>query len=228
MKATKKTKQLPAQIPINHLIHEVRGQRVMLDSDLAALYGVETFTLNRAVKRNIERFPEDFMFRLNTKEWKNLISQIAISSCQTVDNEPNLIYQIGISSCETMDNDPNLRSQIVTSSAHGGRRKLPLAFTEHGILMLSSVLNSKIAVEINIEIMRVFMAMRRYAVSNSENSAQIAELRKLLMLYIEKNDKRVNDIIMALNSLIAAPPPPPKPLIGFRPNTSVSNEEQHE
>jgi len=125
-----------------------------------------------------------------------------------------------------MDNDPNLRSQIVTSSAHGGRRKLPLAFTEHGILMLSSVLNSKIAVEINIEIMRVFMAMRRYAVSHSENSAQIAELRKLLMLYIEKNDKRVNDIIMALNSLIAAPPPPSKPLIGFHPNTSVVAKQE--
>jgi phage regulator Rha-like protein len=144
----------------------------------AALYEVETFNLNKAVKRNIERFPNDFMFQLTKAEWENLIFQNGISSQQ-----------------------------------HGGRRFMPYAFTEQGVAILASVLNSPKAVAVNINIMRAFVKLRHYVLSQSKDD-QIAELRKLLMLYIEKNDKRVNEIIIALNNLMEQPPK--TKTIGFR------------
>ncbi|MCL2154493.1 MAG: ORF6N domain-containing protein [Leptospirales bacterium] len=162
---------------IKSLIFEVRGRQVMLDEDLANIYQVETKRLNETVKRNIDRFPPEFMFQLTKEEYESLRLQFATS---------------------------NLKSQIATSS-WGGRRKLPFAFTEHGVVMLSSVLNSKIATQINIAVVNAFIDMRHYALAKPDTNAQIAELRKLLMLYIEKNDKRVNDIVIALNNLIAQP-----------------------
>ena len=155
-------------IPIQDLIYEIRGQKVMLDSDLARLYGVLTHRLNEAVKRNLKRFPQEFMFQLTDEEWKNQRSHFAIFNKDI-------------------------------------RKYKPYAFTEHGILMLSSVLNSDKAIKINIQIMKIFIYMRQYVFSQSGTNEQIAELRKLLMLYIEKNDKRVNDIIIALNNLIEKP-----------------------
>jgi len=154
---------------IQNMVYEIRGQKVMLDRDLAALYGVELKVMNQAVKRNIGRFPSDFMFQLTSIEWSNL------------------------------------RSQFVTFS-NDTRKYKPYVFTEHGILMLSSVLNSDKAIKINIQIMRIFVKLRHYTLSYSSTNEQIAELRKLLMLYIEKNDKRVNEIILVLNNLIAEPP----------------------
>ena len=146
---------------IENLIYEIRGQKVMFDSDLAALYEVELKVMNQAVKRNIGRFPPDFMFQLTLDEWNSL------------------------------------RSQFVTSkSKRGGRRYVPYVFTEQGVSMLSSVINSERAIEVNINIMRAFVQLRRYVLSQNKDE-QIAELRKLLMLYIEKNDKRVNEIIIA-------------------------------
>ncbi len=130
-------------------IHVIRGQKVMMDKDLAELYGVTTKQLNQQVKRNFERFPEDFMFQL-TKE------------------EENLIFQIGIS---------NLKSQIVTSS-WGGKRKLPYAFTELGVAMLSSVLNSHRAVQINIYIMRAFVKLREIMATNKEVAQKITKLEE--------------------------------------------------
>ena len=140
---------------IKHRIYEVRGMQVMLDRDLAELYGVETKVLNQAVKRNIERFPEDFMFKLNRKDVFFLKSQ------QITVNEHNvdLRSQIVTSSPEDIDNDTDLKSQIATSS-WGGTRKLPNAFTELGIAMLSSVLRSETAIQVNINIMRAFVAIR--------------------------------------------------------------------
>jgi phage regulator Rha-like protein len=156
----------------------------MLDSDLARLYEVETKVLNRAVKRNINRFPDFFMFQLTDEDWKNLRCQIG-----------------------TFKNDI--------------RKYKPYAFTEHGILMLSSVLNSQKAIQVNIKIMMTFVQMRQYAVSQSETTEQIAELRKLLMFYIErtdkkieKNDSRIADIISALNSFFTSPPT--QKTIGFK------------
>ena len=112
-----------------------------------------------------------------------------------------------------------MRYQIGTSNVgKGGRRYLPYVFTEHGVLMLSSVLNSKKAISVNIEIMVTFIKLRQYVLSKSDTNEQIAELRKLLMLYTEKNDKRVNDIIIALNNLIEQPPK--TKTIGFNTNKS--------
>ena len=146
--------------PIQSKIYEIRGQRVMLDFDLAALYQVETRVLNQAVKRNIKRFPEDFMFQLNSLEFENL------------------------------------KSQIVTSS-WGGTRKLPYAFTEQGVAMLAGLLNSDIAINANIAIMRAFVAMRNYITTASTVTAELAEIRAKLAL-LERNDE---DNIEAVNDL---------------------------
>jgi hypothetical protein len=158
-------------VQLQKLIREIRGQKVMLDSDLARLYEIETKALNRAVKRNIERFPDIFMFQLTEDEFSSLRCQLGTSD-----------------------------------EGKGGRRYLPYVFSEHGVLMLSSVLNSPKAISVNIEIMITFINMRHYVLSKSDTSEQIAELRKLLMLYIEDNDKRVNEIIIVLNNLIGQPP----------------------
>ena len=158
------------------MIYEIRGQKVMLDRDLAELYGVEVKRLNEAVKRNIKRFPAEFMFQLTEDEWENLRSQFATFGKDT-------------------------------------RKYKPFVFSEHGILMLSSVLNSDRAIEANIQIMRVFVKMRHYVLSQSGTNDQITELRKLLMLHIESNDykfskhdKAIKQIIYALNNLIEQPP----------------------
>jgi hypothetical protein len=162
---------------VQNMIYEIRGQKVMLDSDLSALYGVELRSLNQAVKRNTGRFPPDFMFQLTDEEWNFLRSQIVISK-----------------------------------SNRGGRRYAPYVFTEQGVSMLSSVINSERAIEVNINIMRAFVKLRHYVLSQSKDE-QIAELRKLLMVYIEntdyklsKHDKAIEQIIIALNNLIEKPP----------------------
>ena len=134
-------------INIESLIRVIRGQQVMLDSDLAMLYGVETRTLNQAVKRNIKRFPEDFMFQLTQEEASHSRSQFATLN--------NLV--------------DNLKSQFVTSS-WGGTRKLPFAFTRNGIAMLSSVLTSETAALANIRIMRAFVTMRKQISDLNVNS----------------------------------------------------------
>ncbi|MDR0320502.1 MAG: ORF6N domain-containing protein [Treponema sp.] len=182
---------------IQNLIYEIRGQKVMLDSDLAALYGVELRTLNQAVKRNIKRFPVDFMFQLSSDEWDSLRSQFATSN----EGEPLRSQFV------TSKKGDSLRSQFVISKSNrGGRRYAPYAFTEQGVSMLSSVINSERAIEVNINIMRTFVKLRHYVLSKSDTNEQITELRKLLMLYVEKNDKRVNEIIIVLNNLIKQPP----------------------
>ena len=149
---------------IQSKIYEVRGQRVMLDFDLASMYGVGTRVLNQAVKRNIERFPEDFMFQLTKGEWEILKSQIVMSSFP--DNQE----------------DGSLTSQIVTlKNGRGQHRKyMPYAFTENGVAMLSSVLRSPLAIQVNIGIMRAFTEFRRLATSlpPSNPAADIAQLRK--------------------------------------------------
>ena len=146
---------------IQSKIYEIRGQRVMLDFDLASMYGVKTGRLNEQVKRNIERFPEDFMFQLTKGELEILKSQIATSNIS--DNQEDVI----------------LKSQIVTSS-WGGTRKLPYAFTEQGVAMLSSVLRSPLAIQVNIGIIRAFVEFRRMAstLALPNTAADVAQLRK--------------------------------------------------
>ena len=145
---------------VQNLIYEIRGQKVMLDSDLAKLYQVETKVLNQAVKRNSKRFPPDFMFQLDNKEF-------AI-----------------------------LKSQFVTSS-WGGTRKLPYAFTEQGVAMLSGLLHSDVAIDANIAIMRAFVQVRQYLLTTASMSAELKELRAkvdLLALQQEENLGAVNDL----------------------------------
>ena len=158
--------QLPETIDIQPMIRVIRGQQVMLDNDLATLYGVETRALNQAVKRNINRFPDDFMFQLTKEELDNLMSQNATSSW-------------------------------------GGTRKLPYAFTEQGIAMLSSVLKSKTAVEVNIHIMRAFIAMRRFIATNAQlfQRLETIEYHQLEMKqHQEVTDKRIDEVFKRLDA----------------------------
>jgi len=127
--------------PVMNKIYFIRGHKVMIDHNLAELYDVETRMLNQAVNRNEDRFPTDFMFQLNEKEWENLKPQIVMSSW-------------------------------------GGRRTLPYVFTEHGILMLSSVLNSKKAIQLNILIMRVFTRIRQMLIENTDLRLAIEKLER--------------------------------------------------
>ena len=146
------------QTRIESLIHEIRGQKVMLDRDLARLYGVSTGNLNKAVKRNIERFPERYMFQLTSEE--------------------NLKFQNGISSW-------------------GGSRSLPYAFTEQGVAMLSSVLHSPAAIQVSINIIDAFVAMRNYIMSTKTISAELEAIKAKLEL-LERNDE---DNLEAINDL---------------------------
>ena len=156
-------------------IYLVRGQHVMIDSDLAALYGVETKVFNQAVRRNLNRFPSDFMFQLTAEETEIL------------------------------------RSQIVTSSSWGGRRYLPYAFTEHGVAMLSSVLRSERAVEVNIAIVRTFIKLRQLLATHAE----LAHRLDALEWRESERDGRVQYVFETIQHLIEAPEPEPKRQIGF-------------
>jgi hypothetical protein len=152
---------------IKSKIFEIRGQKVMLDYDLAAMYGVETKVLNQAVKRNIERFPEDFMFQLTKGELVILTKQIKEQQYTTAnisDNQYDII----------------LRSQFVTAKSFTKSRTLPYAFTEQGVAMLSSVLRSPLAIQVNIGIIRAFVEFRRIATTFSlpNTYTDIVQLRK--------------------------------------------------
>jgi hypothetical protein len=166
---------------IENLIYTIRGVQVMLDSDLAKIYKVPTGRLNEQVKRNLERFPDDFMFQLTQSEWDDLKSQNAISSLKS----KNVI----------LEND-NLRSQNVISSEHGGRRILPYVFTEQGVAGLSGVLKSETAAKVHVEIMRAFVAMRKFI---QENQLIYSRLDKLEIRQIE-TDHKFERVFKALES----------------------------
>jgi hypothetical protein len=175
MPAKKKTTLKISMADIQNAIHVIRGQRVMLDSDLARLYGVTTRRLNEQVARNKERFPEDFAYQLTQQEFTNLMSQFAISR-----------------------------------SGHGGRRKLPLVFTEHGVAMLSSVLRSPTAVQVNIEIMRTFVKLRRLMATPGELVEQLTKLAET----VELHDGQIKAIVEVLQQMLEEPPKT-KRRIGF-------------
>jgi len=167
----------------------IRGVKVMLDYNLATLYEVETRVLNQAVQRNIERFPEDFMFQLKETEYKNLMSQFETSKSNKVLSQDDL------------------KSQNVISS-WGGRRKRPFAFTEQGVAMLSGILRSERAVKINISIMRAFVKMRELIDENKE-------LKKKLDKLESKYDKQFQIVFDAIRQLIEQKNEPREP-IGFK------------
>jgi hypothetical protein len=174
--AKKELQVLVAEQKILNKIYVFRGEKVMLDNDLAEMYGVETKQLKRQVRRNKSRFPKDFMFELSTKEFENL------------------------------------RSQIGTSS-WGGTRYNPMAFTEQGIAMLSSILNSNIAIEVNIRIIRVFTKMREFALTNKEILLQLTTEKE-----VKGNNNDIENIFIVLKELIEKQqkPSPPRNKIGFK------------
>ncbi len=190
---------------IQHKIYEIRGKWVILDRDLAQLYGVTTSALNQAVKRNIKRFPPDFMFQLTDEETENWKSQI-----------------------------------VITRSIAMGLRRNPNAFTEQGVAMLSGLLNSDIAINANITIMRAFVAMRNYVTTSTQVTSELAEIRAKLQL-LERNDEdnleAVNDLsedmrseidnlyqAIAELSLKSVETEKPRAKIGFK--TSASTDDQ--
>ncbi len=168
-------------VPIEHIEHKIyliRGHKVMLDSDLAYLYGVPTRRLNEQVRRNARRFPSDFMFQLTRAEFENLKSHFATSS-----------------------------------SAWGGRRKLPLVFTQEGVSMLSGVLNSSRAIDVNIAIMRAFVKLRETLSLHKELAKKLEQLENK----IAHHDEQIQSIFDAIRQLMASPPEKPKERIGFHP-----------
>ena len=177
------------------LVFLVRGEKVLLDADLAMLYGVETGALNRAVKRNIERFPADFMLQLTPEEWENLKCQIGISSSTAGAAKGKKATLI--------------QSHVVTATAHGGRRAFPYAFTEQGVAMLSSVLRSQRAVEVSIAIMRTFVQLRRLMDSNRDLRLRIEAMET-------RYDEQFSQVFDAIKQLITDDKTrKAKPPIGF-------------
>ena len=161
---------------VEDVILEVRGQRVILDVDLARLYGVETKRLNEQVRRNAGRFPADFMFEVTRVEFANLMSQNAISS-----------------------------------SHHGGRRKLPLAFTEHGAIMAANVLKSRQAIEMSIFVVRAFIKMREQLIHRGELKKRFTEIEKVLL----SHDTALRDLYKKIRPLLLPPPDRTRKKIGF-------------
>ena len=166
---------LPDEVVMNK-IYLIRGQKVMLDSDLAEMYGVETKVLKQAVKRNIDRFPGDFMFEMTNEELESL------------------------------------RSQIVTSK-RGGTRYKPFAFTEQGVAMLSSILNSSVAIQVNIQIIRIFTKMRAMLLTNKDILLKLETLEK----DVTANKQDIENIFEALKQLLT-PPAEKRIRIGFKPD----------
>lgn len=199
----------------------LRGQRVMLDKDLAKLYGVSVGRLNEQVNRNIKRFPQDFMFLLTRQEVMSLRSQFAISNIEpfTAQEVSNLRSQIVTSNDEHLaaQEVKNLRFHYGTSK-RGGRRYLPYAFTEQGVAMLSSVLNSERAIRVNIMIMRAFVKLKELLLTHKDLAEKIAALEKKY----DTHDDKIQLIFEAIKKLLEPVPESPpslepkKPPIGFQ------------
>jgi hypothetical protein len=160
---------------VESTIYLIRGQRVMLDSDLAAIYGVSTRRLNQQLRRNLDRFPQDFAFQLRAEEFKNLMSQI-----------------------------------VTSKKGRGGRRKLPWVFTEHGAIMLAAVLNSDIAVQASVRVVRAFVRLREMVAANAQLAAKLEELERRL----DSHDEAIVDLFAVLKRLLE-PEPKPRREIGF-------------
>ena len=179
-------------LPVAPLILTIRGQKVMLDADPARVYGVPTRRLNEQVRRNAERFPADFIFEITPQEIANLKSQFATSS-------------------SGLD-----RSQFAAGS-HGGTRKPPLAFTEHGAIMTATVLNSPRAVQMSVFVVRAFVNMRQMLAAPSDLARKLAELERSLTDRLDTHETAIVDVLRQLMLLLNPPPAPtpPRKRIGF-------------
>ena len=160
---------------IEDMIYLIRGRRVMLDSDMAKIYGVELKRLNEQFRRNVERFPKDFAFQLEHQEFANL------------------------------------KSQFATSSLHGGKRKLPWVFTEHGALMLASVLSNPVAIEASVRVVRAFVWLREQLIANKELTQKLNQLEGR----VSGHDEAINNLFEAIRQLIEPPLPESRRQTGF-------------
>jgi hypothetical protein len=176
----KKTKAMTTAGPVEGLIRFIRGQRVILDGDLAGVYGVTTARLNQQVRRNADRFPEDFAFQLTPEEFTGLMLQIATSK-----------------------------------RGRGGRRKRPLAFTEHGAIMAANVLNSPRAAHTSIFVVRAFVKMREVLTQNKELAPKLTELERVLTARLDEHEKAIVHILEEIKKLMEPPPEPKRRQIGF-------------
>ena len=184
---------------IENKIFIIRGVQVMIDRDIAELYGVETRRLNEQVKRNIERFPEEFMFQMNDEEFENWKLQIAISNSNN--NSHNWISQFATSNLDK--NSSNLMSQFATSSSDKmGLRKKPYVFTEHGVTMLASVLRSETAVKASIQIVKAFVSMRHFVANNAELFAELKAMRQYQIetdVHLKESDKKIDELFFLMD-----------------------------
>jgi hypothetical protein len=186
--------------PIETLIITIRNQKVILDADLAEVYDVPTKRLNEQVKRNADRFPEDFMFQLTAQEWSNLKSQFATSSLEVVQKE---------------DVVPNWSQFATSSKRHRGAAYRPFAFTEHGAIMAATILNSPEAVAMSVFVVRAFLQMREQLAANAAILKRLAEIDRTLL----EHDSALRAIWTKLQPLLAPPPEPPRRRIkGFNPH----------
>jgi hypothetical protein len=175
-------------VDITTLIVTVRGKRVILDRDLAGLYGTTTKRLNEQVKRNRSRFPEDFMFQLTAKEWADLTSQIAMSNTQSN------------------------RSQFATGSQrHRDPRFRPYAFTEHGALMAANILRSKRAIQMSVFVVRAFIRMRQMLIEQRGLARKLAELEEELTARLDVHETAINEMLGQIKRLLSLPPEPETP-----------------
>lgn len=185
---------------IDNLIREIRGQKVILDADLARVYGVPTFRFNEAIKRNKNRFPPDFMFQLGPAEFEDLKSQVAMSSGKQA----------------------SLRSQFaILKTGRGRHRKYrPYAFTEHGALQAANILRSPRAVQMSVFVIRAFVKMRETLLGTQDLAKKLAALERELTHRLDSHEAAIVHVLQRLMDIIdlpALPPPPQKPRIGFTP-----------
>jgi hypothetical protein len=174
------------------LIFTIRGARVVLDADLARLYGVDTFRFNEAFKRNRRRFPDDFAFQLTSAEFEALRSQITTPNPQVVDS-------------------PRHNSSQFAMSSQRGHRYLPWAFTEHGALMAANILRSARAIEMSVFVVRAFVRLREHVAANTAILKRLAEIDRTLL----RHDAALRDVYQKLLPLLQPPADPPKRRIGF-------------
>ena len=188
-----------AEPKITPLIRTIRKQRVILDADLAALYGVRTMQFNQAFKRNRDRFPEEFAFQLTAAEF------VAINGSQSAAGS--------LHDTEYEDITSNSSQSVMSSRKHRGATYRPWAFTEHGALMAANILRSPRAREMSVFIIRAFLRMREELASNAAILKRLAEIDRSLLVH----DSALRDLYHKLLPLLAPPPDPPKPKIGFHP-----------
>lgn len=208
MKSKRPSQPDPAAEPLTPMIYVLRGQRVILDADMARIYGVVTFRFNEAFKRNRHRFPADFAFQLTAGEFAGLRSQMTTANSS----------QIAMSSSQTVESEgavPNWSQFVTSSKRHRGAAYRPWAFTEHGALMAANILHSERATHMAVYVVRAFVQMREHLAANAAILKRLAEIDRTLL----EHDAALRDVYRKLLPMLQPPPEPPKRRIGFNRDT---------